>query len=49
MDVVIIVVAIAVIFSSGYAFRGAIGKELKTLGADIKADVAEIKAKVSKL
>ena len=30
----------------GYALRGSIGRELKTLGADLKRLVAEIKAKI---
>jgi len=36
-------------FVAGYAFRGAIGKELKTIGADIKAELAKIEAKLPKL
>jgi len=43
------VIALAA-FAAGYAFRGSIGKELKAIGADVKADVAkalaEIKAKI---
>ena len=31
-------------FVLGYAFRGSIGKELKTIGADIKAEFAKLSA-----
>ena len=36
-------------FAAGYAFRGVIGKELKAIGADIKAELAKIEAKLPKL
>jgi hypothetical protein len=45
MEILIIVAC----FAAGYAFRGAIGRELKAIGADIKAELAEIKAKLPKL
>jgi hypothetical protein len=45
MDILIVAVA----FAAGYAFRGAIGKELKAIAADIKADLAKIEAKFPKL
>jgi len=44
MDILIVLAAIV----AGYAFRSAIGKELKAIGSDIKADLAEIKAKLPK-
>jgi hypothetical protein len=50
MDIpTLVIVLLAAAFAAGYAFRGAIGKELKAIGADIKADLAEIKAKLPKL
>lgn len=30
----------------GYAFRGSIGKELKVIGADIKAELSKLAADV---
>ena len=40
------VIALAAIasFALGYAFRGSIGKELKVIGTDIKAEFAKLSA-----
>lgn len=43
------IVIMAGAFVAGYAFRGAIGKELKQIGADIKAELAKVEAKLPKL
>lgn len=41
------------LFAAGYAFRGAIGREVKKLGADVKAELAvalaDLKAEAKKL
>ena len=33
-------------FALGYAFRGSIGRKLKVIGADIKAELAKLSADV---
>ena len=48
MDILTIII-VAGAFAAGYAFRGAIGKELKQIGADIKAELAKVEAKLPKL
>lgn len=45
MDVLLVV---AVSFAAGYAFRGAIGKEIKAAGAEIKTAIADFKADLAK-
>ena len=49
MDVVISIIVLAGAFAAGYAFRGAVGKELKAIGAEITAKLATIEAKLPKL
>jgi len=44
MEILIIVACVA----AGYAFRGASGKKRKVIGADIKAKLAKIGARLPK-
>jgi hypothetical protein len=51
MDVLIFIAVALILFGAGYAFRGAIGREVKVLGAELVADrtklVADLKAEYS--
>lgn len=44
MDVLLVAAA----FVAGYAFRGAIGKEIKAAGTEIKTAIADFKADLAK-
>lgn len=46
MEFVLLFIFAAVLFFAGYGFRGLVGKELKTLSAEVKAEVAKIEAAV---
>ena len=39
---------VAAAFAAGYAFRSAIGKEIKAAGAEIKTAIADFKASLEK-
>jgi hypothetical protein len=53
MDVLIFIAIAAILFGAGYAFRGAIGREVKVLGAELVADrtklIADLKAEYAKV
>jgi hypothetical protein len=44
MNIAVIALVAVVSFALGYAFRGSIGKELKVIGTDIKAEFAKLSA-----
>ena len=48
MDVLIFLAVAIVLFGSGYAVRGFIGRELKTISADLKAEFTALKTAVEK-
>lgn len=43
------VILVAAGFVAGYAFRGMIGKELKSLSADVKSVILDMKSESAKL
>jgi hypothetical protein len=52
MGILIFIAIATILFGAGYAFRGAIGREVKSLGATLTADravlVSEVRAEVAK-
>ena len=52
MELIFVLLSALVVFGAGYAFRGAIGREVKTLGAALTADrtalLNDIKTEVAK-
>ena len=46
MDLLIIAVFSVVVFGMGYGFRGLIGREMKVVAADLKAEFAKLESAV---